>query len=324
MTAVLVTGASGFVGRRLCKVLGQQGSHVTALHRRDVPGPWQRQLLVDLAAPGPALELPGDIVRVFHLAGYAHADGANRADALHQATSVEGTRRLLCALGPRVRHLVYFSSVKAMGECTPLQGVDETTPCRPTTGYGRARLEAEALVAAASREGLRTTVLRLPLIYGPGVRGNLRRMLHAVRAGRMPRLPGFGNRRSMVHVDDACRAALCAVEAQCQPTRTYLLSDGEDLEPREVVAMMYAACGRRPLIPRVPRQILSAAARAGDWLEWAGFSRVPFSAAALEKLRHSAVYDASLITRETGWQPRLRLRDALPAMLSELQREARE
>ena len=96
-------------------------------------------------------------------------------------TETQAFQALDAAVAAGVRRFVFASSVKAMGEETPVQGVDESLPCRPTTAYGRARLAAETLLERAAGDGLGVTVLRAPLIYGPGVGGNLGRLLRAVK-----------------------------------------------------------------------------------------------------------------------------------------------
>ena len=140
----VVSGASGFIGRHLCRHLQRHDIEVTAVHRNSQTGPWDHELLLDLSAEE-AIALPGAADTVFHLAGFAHADHDASADALHQAVTVRGTARLLDACTSSVRRFVYFSSVKAMGESTGKSCVDETCVPSPTTSYGRARLMAEQL-----------------------------------------------------------------------------------------------------------------------------------------------------------------------------------
>ena len=289
MSHALVTGAGGFVGRVLCESLVDMDVQVTALHRRSRPGPWSHEILRDLATEGLGARELGGVDTVFHLAGHAHAEERPGSDALHHRTSVEGTRRLLDACGPNVRRLVYMSSVKAMGESTPPECVDESVEPRPETAYGLARLQAERLVLADNARR-HAVVLRLPLVYGGGAKGNLARMLHAIDAGRMPLLPEFGNRRSMVHVRDACAAAIAAVQRPACAGRAYLLGDGEPYSTRRIQTLMFEALGR-PL-PRwsVPRWCLKMAALGGDVLRAAGWRQAAFDSPALERLSGSACY----------------------------------
>jgi nucleoside-diphosphate-sugar epimerase len=294
MRHALVTGASGFIGRELCTRLKARGVRVSALQRHAGAGPWDECRVVDL--------------------------GADRPAALEGVVTVDGTRRLLAACGA-VRRFVYASSVKAMCEWTPAQCVDEDVPARPRSAYGRARREAEELVLAATR--MHTAVVRLPLVYGPGVRGNLRTMLRATAAGRMLLLPDFQNRRSMVHVEDACEALIAASVTPAARSRVYLVTDGQCYSTRQIQRLMYAACARRAPGFAVPYWALRLAALAGDGLAALGMAGVPLDSERLSRLEGHACFDCSRARRELGYTPRHALADALPAMFAALDAPAR-
>ena len=320
MRHALVTGASGFIGRELCAVLRARGVKVCALQRSCTPGPWHDCVAVDLARGAPESAWLAGIDTVFHLAGYAHAHGDDD-EAVHQAVSVHGTRHLLAACGEQVQRIVYASSVKAMCERTPAQCLDEDAPANPQSAYGRARRDAEVLLLAAAPR-LHAAVVRLPLVYGPGVRGNLHEMLRAVAAGRMPLLPDLANRRSLVHVRDACDALIAAALTPGARGRVYLITDGRHYSSRQIQDLMYAACGRAPPRLGVPRAVLGLAAAAGDLLHVLGPTRVPFDSARLARLRDHACFDCSRARRELGYAPRHGLADALPAMFAALDEHA--
>lgn len=319
MRHALVTGASGFIGRELCEVLRARGVRVRALQRECTVGPWDDCLTVDLARGSPDPARLAGIDTVFHLAGHAHAHGDD--EALHQAVSVHGTRHLLAACGEPVQRIVFASSVKAMAEDTPARCLDEDAPASPQSAYGRARRDAEQLLLAAAAR-LHTAVVRLPLVYGPGVRGNLDAMLRAVAAGRMPLLPDFANRRSLVHVRDACDALIAAALTPVARGRVYLITDGQCYSSRQIQDLMYAACGRTPPRLGMPRTALRLAAAAGDLLHALGLSRVPFDSPRLQRLAGHACFDCARARRELGYAPRYGLADALPAMFAALEAHA--
>ncbi len=198
MKRVLVTGATGFIGRRLVTELLRQSVGIRILVR-------DANRAVMLGDSGISLHegnledssrldgLCEDVDTVFHLAGYAHADAASKDSSdPHRKITVEGTRRLLSVvLRHRVKRFILVSSVKAQGEDT-VRCIDEEAPSLPTTGYGRSRFEAERLVLTAGCEaGLETCVLRLPLVYGPGQKGNLLRMMEAIDRGPVPALARY-------------------------------------------------------------------------------------------------------------------------------------
>ena len=204
--AVLVTGATGFIGRHLVARLLEEGASVKALVRtarvKDTARLWQganlTQVVADLMGPDLPNHICDKVDTVFHLAGYAHAEDANdpRAANIHWRITVEATQALLAqAAHSGVRRFVFVSSVKAMGEGGDSM-LDETSSSVPITAYGKAKCAAEKLVLAAGlAHGMHVCVLRLPLVYGPGSKGNLSRMISAIDRGRFPSIPDTGNRR---------------------------------------------------------------------------------------------------------------------------------
>lgn len=316
----LVTGASGFIGSRLCQRLQAQGVKVRGLMRCAGSGPWEQSVEIDLAESDVPVELMSGVDTVFHLAGRAHAlDEIGQEERVYERVNVEGTRRVVdAAIAAGVHRFVFFSSVKAMGEGGDAC-IDEDFDAMPETVYGRSKLEAERLVAEAGRRhGMRTVSLRLAMVYGPGHKGNLARMLEAVAAGRFPPLPEFGNRRSMVHVDDVVEAALLAATRPEAAGKTYIVAGGEAYSTRRIYELMCEALGRRPARVTAPVGLLRAGAAMGDVIGRARGRRFVFDSDALAKLSESAWYSSDRIERELGFRARRTLEDALPEMVAEL------
>ncbi len=301
----LVSGANGFVGRALCRTLAERGCRVRALIRRDIPGPWHERVICELGDGG----IPGDAFRdvdgVFHLAGLAHVRDKDPArDGSYQRVNVEGTRSLLnAAIAAGVLRFVYFSSIKAVAD-PGRDCVDETWNRLPSGAYGQSKRAAERIVLAASSQLTHVSVLRPTLVYGPGVKGNLRRMIDAVASGRFPPLPEVHNRRSMVSVSDLGDAAWRAMTHDGANGRVYIVADGIDYSSRRLYLSICNALGREPPRWSFPLWLLVAAARAGDLLGWAARRPMPFSSSALERLCGSACYRADRLRAELGWQPR--------------------
>ncbi len=324
---MLVTGATGFIGSRLAATLAREGVAVCGLVRPEKVGLFSglfpalavRPVAGDLLVPASLRDSCRQIACVFHLAGFAHGDD----DALHYRVTVEGTRALLDeAVRQGVGRFVFASSVKAMGEGAQ-DCLDESSPCRPETAYGRAKLEAERLVLEAGRRhGMHVAVLRLPLVYGPGAKGNLARMIEAVARGRFPPLPETGNRRSLVHVDDVVQALRLAAERAEANGRVYIVTDGQTYSTRQLYVLICQALGRP--VPRwsVPAGVLRFAARMGDGLERILRRRLPLSSATLDKLLGSAWYRGERIQRELGYRPTRTFPEALPEMVEEYKRRA--
>ena len=335
--SVLVSGATGFIGCHLVNALRERGAAVRILTRdtSDLSAIWPDGLVVGIACDLSQSAIPSDacdgIETIFHLASAGDASenaedlprskgppqerNQNTVDA-HHKTTVDGTRHLLgAAAGAGVKHFIFFSSVKAMGEGNGVC-LDERSDVRPVSPYGRAKLEAEKLVLdAGKRYGLHVCVLRLPIVYGLDNHGNIPRMIAAIDSGRFPSLPEVGNKRSMVHVADVVQAALLAAETPAANGQTYLVTDGQTYSTRQLYAVICRALGRP--VPRwhIPTSLLRAMGRAGDLIGRLRGRPFMFDSTVLQKLVGSAWYSSRKIEEELGFRPTRDLRDGVEEMV---------
>lgn len=312
----LLTGSTGFVGRRVLAALTRRGGDCRVLLRRGAGGPHAVQ--ADLADVPALTAACIGIDCVIHCAGYAHAFSARSGDEVcqHWQVNFEGTRDLVEAAGRAgVKRFVFLSSVKAMAE--PGEAcADEDFPGEPEGDYGQAKRAAEAAVLeAARRYGMHVVNLRLSMVYGAGGRGNLERMGRLVGKGVFPPLPETGNRRSLVHVDDVV-AAILAVSADPRAAgRTYIVCGPEAPSGRQLFNALRAAASLPPCAWAVPRGLLQLAAAVGDGLGRMLGRRLPLNGEVLQRLLGSACYDGSRIQAEIGWKPVVHLKDGLQEML---------
>lgn len=315
MRRCLVTGAAGFIGHRLCRQLQKQGIHVKALLRTPrESGPWQDFTAADISE-SLAPDVMDKIDTVFHLAGKAHALSETRQDEEEYfQINTEGTRRVLeAAQQAGVRRFVFFSSVKAMHEEGP-DCLDETFPCRPETPYGKSKLAAERLVLAGNYVP-EPVVLRLSMVYGPAMKGNLPRMIEAVRKGQFPPIPEFGNKRSMVHVEDVIQAALLAATQPEAIGQTYIVTHPQPCSTRQLYEWICEAVNRPVPGWRIPEIALSGLAMMGDAIGRVRRRRFIFDSDALEKLTGSAWYSSKKLETQLGFHPQHSLRESLRAMI---------
>ena len=298
----LVTGASGFVGRELCRRLKGKG-RVRALHRSHADGPWDEAVLVDLAGPaplGPALE---GVDTVFHLAAKTDDSTTAPRDAgVFRHVNYEGTKRIFeAAAVSGVTRFVYASSVKAMGASVAGRA-DESTPDRPKTPYGVSKRAAETVVLGGGGVP-HVCVVRASPVYGVGSKGNLSRMIRAVARGIFPPIPETHNARSMVHVEDLADAMILCAEKEEANRRVFIVTDGGSYSTREIYDWICEALGRKPPRWSVPVTLLRTAGKLGDG--WVRVTGKPFAldGAAVERLLGSARYDSALIQRTLGFRP---------------------
>jgi len=300
LPSLLVTGAGGFVGLRLCARLAAAGHAVKAAVRRDSAA---------LAAFAPAVDVVrvGDIGpntdwqaalaevdMVVHLAARAHVmnDRASDPLAAYRQVNVAGSERLArAAVAAGVRRLIYMSSIKVNGEATVDAPFRESDAPAPLDAYGRSKWEAEqALSRIAAETGLVLTALRPPLIYGPGVKGNLARLLGWIERGLPLPFASVVNRRSLVYVENLIDATL-AVMRHPAPGRLYLVSDAQDLSTPQLIRALARGLGKTPrLLPFPPSLLRLAGACTGQ-------------GDAIGRLVGSLQIDTSRIADEIGWRP---------------------
>jgi nucleoside-diphosphate-sugar epimerase len=323
--AVLVTGGTGFIGRRLADALLKQGATVVVLSRRasSEDGQEHKTIAADLTNPASLAGVCRGMNVVFHLGGHVHAVDRldDKNERLIWQVTVEGTSTLVEeSLKAGVKRFVFFSSVKAMGEGGETR-LNETTECCPVTSYGRAKRKAEKIVLDAGQQGLSSTILRLPMVYGPGCKGNLPRMIQAAARGRFPPLPETGNKRSMVDVRDVVQAALLAVTSPMAAGKVYIVTDGQSYSTRQIYEWICATLGRP--VPRwaVPLTVLRFAARIGDMIGYLSGRRFVLDTDALNKLTGSAWYSSEKISQELNYRPTHTLRDSLPEMVAEYRKK---
>jgi len=313
---VLVTGAGGFLGRPLCALLKEQGYQVHAVDMLRSDGPWDELRVIDLTRPGACDGLCDGVEAVFHLAAKTHAvDDSRNAELDYQVLNVDLTRDLVgAAVGARVGRFVMMSSVKVMGE-GGFEPLDETASPQPDSAYGRTKWEAECLVHAAGAEhGLHTAVLRAPLIYGPGVKGNLRSLIAAIQRRRFPPLPDTGNRRSLVDVRDVVRALALVAFSPEVAGKTFLVTDGHWYSTHEMCQLIRAALGQGPPRWYVPNGALKTAAVLGDGIQKMGLP-FPFDRTVYHKMLGSACYSSRALEEELGFRPEYTLDKSLPGMI---------
>lgn len=302
MKSCLVTGAGGFIGAALSRRLEKMGVRVYRLSRF-ASGP--DTIAADLGR-GPIVGLNHIQPEVvFHLAARVHMmDEGPDAESEHFRVTVEGTRYLVQAAADAGANVfVFFSSCAVMSEGAA-SALDESSPPAPTTPYGRAKLRAEELVLGMNGKGDMSTVcLRPPLVYGPGHKGHLPRMIRMIERGAFPPLPEYAGKRSMIHVDDVVTAALLVAQRHEAAGNAYIVAEPRAYSSREIYEIVLRSLGKEPPAWHTPRAVLAAAALVGDIGERLMRRRLPFDSTALSKLSRNAVYSAAKIERELGFKP---------------------
>lgn len=306
---VLVTGASGFVGRPLVSALATAGHEVTAAVRNPATAGFADGVRVrQVADLGPdtnwqdALE---GAEAVAHLAARVHVMNDRAADPLAEFrhANTAATRHLAkAAADAGVRRLVFVSTVKVHGDTNGATPIRETDDPRPSDAYGRSKWEAEqALIEVAGRNDMEAVILRPPLVYGPGAKGNFLALLKLCRWAPLLPLGGLANRRSLIYVGnlvDAIMACLVHPEAARQ---TFLVRDGDDVSMPELIRRTGAALGRTPWMIPAPESLLRLAGRLAGRQE------------TMARMLDSLVVDDGKIRHRLGWTPPFTMAEGLEA-----------
>jgi nucleoside-diphosphate-sugar epimerase len=258
--------------------------------------------------PAVAAALRG-VEGVIHLAARVHQPARPGDEASFRAVNVEGTRLLLEeALAAGVRDFVFASSVKAVGERSDSPW-DETTPPAPVDPYGKTKLECEALVRSlGERARIHGPVLRLPLVYGPGMKGNALRLFRLVDRGWPLPLGSADNRRSLLFTGNLVAALLATLESPAG-SDTFFVTDGEAPSTPELVTAIARALGRPARLWPFPIALLRALGRAGDLAARA--TPFPLTTEAVDRLVGSLEVDDSRLVRSTGFTRPYTMADGL-------------
>lgn len=283
---VLVTGAGGFVGRSLLPVLDRAGWAVRTAGRQEI------------GALGPETDwrphLQG-IDAVVHLAARVHVMRETATDpesAFDRANHLATAKLAAQSLEAGVCRIVFLSSVKVHGD-TSKQSLSAADTPEPADPYGRSKFSAERALASFAN-ALQIVVLRPPLVYGPGVKGNFLSMLKAVDRGWPLPLAAIRNRRSLIFAGNLADAIRFSLDG---PPGTYLPSDRDDVSTPTLLNRTATALDRKSRLFPVPVSLLRKLATLGG------------KTAAVDRLAGSLTVDGAL----PGWHPPFTLDQGLAA-----------
>ena len=310
MNSALVTGGNSFIGRHLVSELIRRDVNTTVYARsiKTIPEEWIGKVKVvegDIIDNNSLLNLGDKFDVVFHLAAYVHKTPKSDDEKKYVfAVNVEGTKNLLESLSDSVGNIVFFSSVSVYGNDMG-RNLDEDTSTNPTTLYGKTKLSAEQLVIDyGNRHKFKTTILRLPLVYGPGNKGNIYNMIEAIDHRRFVMMGRGRNKRSMVYVGNVVDAAMAVLNKEISDGKVYLITDGIDYTVRDLYRLISKGLGRNPLPFYIPMGIAKMLAIAGDIGNKITRKPLPFSSEVLGKLADSLTFSSGRIHDDIGFKPK--------------------
>jgi len=323
--AVLVTGATGFLGKHLVAALLERGTAVRALGRKtDVGLELSRMgadfLPVDLRDGPGMLEACRGINAVVHSGALSSAWGQFKN---FYDINVSGTENVIAGCRAHgVSRLIYISSPSVMSKHEPQFGLCEADPLPETfvSMYSETKAMAERRVQAAQSGGLATVVIRPKAIYGPGDQALFPRIVEGLAKGRLPILGDGGTVTNITHVQDVVHAILLALESETAVGNTYLVTGGEEVNLWEVISLVADRLGYARPSRTIP---MSRALKIGAILEglWRLFrlrGEPPLTRYKASVLGFSQTYDISAAKRDLGYSPEIRWQEGIDQFLESL------
>lgn len=300
---VLVTGASGTIGRPLVAALNDAGYTVRAAMRDRRGAAFSAGVemahLGDLAQPVDWSPLLAGIEAVIHLASIAHI-GTRFSEADYDRVNRQATNDLArAATAAGVRHLVFASSIRAQAGTHADRPLSETDTPHPTEPYGRSKLAAEE---AVRRAGIAHTILRPVLTYTADAKGNLASLIRLARSPFPLPFGAIDNRRSLLAVENLIAAIRFALERPAARNETFIVADPHAVSTAEIVSICRRALGRGAGLVSVPRGVFAAlfalTGQSEQWNRLAGSLEAP-----------------PVKLMAAGWQPLLTTEAGLAAMV---------
>jgi len=303
-----VTGGTGCLGQPLVERLIADGAYLKLLTLPNDPSsnyPDNKVEIItgDLNSPDALDRLCMDCDIVFHLAGMVHSvPRTKEKEGEFFRVNVEGTRNLLeAARKNKVKRVVFYSTVGIYGKDSDFHG-DELSLCQPGSVYAKSKYEAEQLVLGARDNwGLEGVVLRFPVVYGPLDRGNVARLIKAVKKKQFFYF-GDGNcLRSMISSKNAAAAAVRAAFEPRAANEVFCVTDGRDYTMNELVDCIRRALdtGWRPW--HVPVKIAEFGGKIGDLVKKAGIV-LPIDSGRVRKLSRPLTFSCEKAKRVLGYE----------------------
>jgi len=314
MNRVLITGASGFVAKKLYlelkklnltvrvtstntdKVLKNNIEDLILVKKVDAETNWKKALM--------------GIDCIFHCAGISNNLNKKNYENIYHNVNVLGTKNLANqAAQAGVKRLIFLSSIKVNGENTETHQVEEKfnnkSPTKPNGAYAISKLEAEKeLLKIASNTDLEVVIIRSPLIYGPGVKGNLKSLIKLINTGIPLPLKNIKNKRSLIGIDNLVNLLIHCIEHPRAKNQIFLASDGEDFSTPELLRIIGLSMKRSVKLFPFPVSLLKF------------FSLCLGKKEEFNKLSQSLQIDNKYLCETLNWKPPVGFEEGIKRMVN--------
>lgn len=299
---IVVTGGSGFVGQPLIKFLLKQKFQVVALKHN--------KCFSDIQDPNFFVEdirniteknskILRDATALVHLAGKAHGRLSDNKKTFHEYNkiNVELTEKI-CSLSiaKNIKKIIYLSSIKTIGECSPIYGFEENSKTNPKDDYGKSKLKAEKLIEnLCHKTNTNYIILRSPLVYGPSAKGNLNLLKKLIRLKLPLPFKTISNKRSFIYIDNLIEAINICINNDDIKNRMYLISDNKAISTPDLIYKIAAAMEKKIILFNFPIFLLRLC------------SIILGQTSKFERLNNNLVIKNTKFKKDYNWSPRFNI-----------------
>ena len=315
MKKILVTGASGFIGKTLCNKLiklsfNVQGA-VRSLDSLTFEYNFKAVTVGEIGANTNWINALKDIDCIIHCAGKEHSTNEKNNLNIYHLINTEGTKRLAeQVVKSGVKRFIFLSTIKVNGESTGNNDQNSIFTNKdmpnPQDAYSTSKLEAEKLLwEISAKTNLEVVVVRLPLVYGYGAKGNLSWLIKLIKLGIPLPLSFVKNERSMIGIDNLVNLLIRCIDHPNASGKTFLASDGEDLSTSELIKLIASSMGRKAILFLIPLFLL----------KFLGF--IFGKRKEINRLAGSLRIDNNFTKRKLNWTPSLSVEEWVRLMVKE-------
>ena len=303
---ILITGANGFVGKKLCAELLQHEYAIRSAVRlpSNLDNDFEEIVVGSIEAGTDWASTLKNIDVVIHLAARVHVMNDHAPDAMAEfrKVNVEGTLALAeQAVKAGVKRFIYVSSIKVNGELTQVdKPFTEQDAANPQNAYAISKYEAElGLLQIAQQAGMEVVIIRPPLVYGPGVKANFASLLRAVNRRVPLPLGAISNKRSFVYVGNLVSLIECCIDHPKAKNQVFLVSDGHDLSTTQLLQQCAIALNVQSRLLAIPQKIIES------------FAAFFGKQSVVQRLSGNLQVDISKADALLGWKPPVSVADGL-------------
>ena len=322
MKKILITGTSGFIAQSLCKTLSKSGRPVRGAARSinslSANTDIEYVSVGDISLKKNWKDTLVDVDCVIHCAGRTHVMNETKTDTLkiYRSVNVDGTKQLAeQAAKAEVKRLIFLSSIKVNGESTNIDNdiisnnqkknifTNNDIP-NPEDSYAISKLEAEKVLwEISAKTNLEVVVVRLPLVYGYGVKGNMARLMKLINSGIPLPFSLIKNQRSLIGIDNLVDVLIRCVDHPEASGKTFLVSDGEDLSTPDLLRHVASSMERSTRLFPFPISLLKL------------FGFAIGKSSEINRLTNSLQVDISFTRKILNWSPPLTVQEGIRRMV---------